>query len=218
MAARTTGIIGLTSFALIVAAALIEPLWDAPGTNEGAAEVTRYVLDRSDTWTASVFVYSLGMLGFLVFAAGLWGQLRAAEERQGSLPSSAFAFGAVSMVTLVFAGFVPALVLAYRTWDAVTGQLLYDLSFGLLAMSGLPAVAMLVAYAALAERAGIARWTVPLAWLAAVAHLVIAASFFPGSGFFSLEGGVIVAIPATLFLWLAATSVALLRGTYSPEP
>jgi hypothetical protein len=32
------------------------------------------------------------------------------------------------------------------------------------------------------------------------------------SGFFSLEGGVIIAIPATLFAWITGTSIALLRA------
>ena len=215
MEARTTGIVGITSFALIAVAAVIEPLWEAPGTTAGAAEVTRYVAERSETWTASLFLYSLGMLGFLMFAAGIWGRLRDAAAGGESLPSTVFGLTAVSMVTLVFAGFAPAFVLAYRNWDPLSGQLLYDLSFGLLAMSGVPAVAMFVAYAALARRAGLPRWTVPIAWVAAVAHLVIAGTFFADSGFFSLEGGVIVAIPATMFLWLLATGVALVR---EPHP
>jgi hypothetical protein len=53
--------------------------------------------------------------------------------------------------------------------------------------------------------------TVWLAVLAAVAHVVLLFSFVPDDGFFSLEGGVIVAMPATLFFWMLATAVALLR-------
>jgi hypothetical protein len=60
-------------------------------------------------------------------------------------------------------------------------------------------------------------WTGWLAAFATAAHVLIAASFFFESGFFSLEGGVIVAIPTTMFLWLLAASVSLLRlGAQAP--
>jgi hypothetical protein len=47
--------------------------------------------------------------------------------------------------------------------------------------------------------------------VAALAHLVLFASLAITSGFFSLEGGVTIAIPATLFAWVIATSIVLLR-------
>jgi hypothetical protein len=49
--------------------------------------------------------------------------------------------------------------------------------------------------------------------VAALAHLVLLASLVITSGFFSLEGGVVIAIPATLFAWIVGTSIVLLRTT-----
>ena len=46
--------------------------------------------------------------------------------------------------------------------------------------------------------------------MAALAHLVLLASLVITSGFFSLEGGVIIAIPAVLFAWILGTSIAMI--------
>jgi hypothetical protein len=42
--------------------------------------------------------------------------------------------------------------------------------------------------------------------------LALLATFISGSGFFSLEGQVITAISAALFLWIVASAIALLRS------
>jgi hypothetical protein len=53
--------------------------------------------------------------------------------------------------------------------------------------------------------------------VAALAHLVLLASLVITSGFFSLEGGVIIAIPATLFAWILGTGIVLLRRQIKGE-
>jgi len=129
-----------------------------------------------------------------------------------------FGFGAASLCTVVFAGFAVMLAFAYRPSVAVPREL-YDVTLGLLAVSGIPTALALGAYAAIVLGARpLPVWTAWVALVGAAAHVLIAASFFFHSGFFSLEGGVIVAIPATMFLWLVATSVALLREGAEPRP
>jgi hypothetical protein len=53
--------------------------------------------------------------------------------------------------------------------------------------------------------------------VAALAHIVLLASLVIASGFFSLEGGVIIAIPAMLFAWILGTSIVLLRTTIKSD-
>lgn len=90
--------------------------------------------------------------------------------------------------------------------------LLYDLTFGLLAMSGMPTAIALIAYAGVVFRTrGLPFATAWIALVAAAAHVALLASFVIEEGFFSLQGEVIMTIPATLFLWIAVTGVALLR-------
>jgi hypothetical protein len=48
--------------------------------------------------------------------------------------------------------------------------------------------------------------------VAAAAHVVLLGSFLVTEGFFSLEGQVITAIPATLFVWIIGTSIAMLAA------
>jgi hypothetical protein len=161
----------------------------------------------------AMLLYTGAVALWLVFGAGVWLRLRGAAERDSLLPAC-FAFGTVAFVTLVFAGFTSFFVLVYRVPDGSDARLLYDVAFGLLAISGAPTAVALGAYAALVLRTGgLPRWTAWLAALAASAHVALLASFLVTDGFFSLEGQVITAIPATLFAWIIGTGIALLTLT-----
>ena len=200
---RSIGRLGLAAFGLIALATLISPLWEWPTTTADGAEIAAYVTEHRDAALASVLVYALGMGGFAVFALALAPRLR--EPYRGLL-----AGGFAVLTAVVLVGFTFMLVLAARVEELEpdTVKLLYDLCFGTLAISGVP-TAIAMAAAALAPE--LDRVSRGLAAIAAVAHVAILASFLPDSGFFSLEGGVIVAIPATMFVWLAYTSARLAR-------
>ncbi len=217
-ARRSTALAGIGCFALIVAAALIAPpLWNAPGTNAGAAHVADYLQANHARTIASLFVYSLAMGLFLCFAGGLWSWLRQAEPAPQPA-SSVFAFGAIALTVLIFAAFATAGVMSYRPQPPSFAAAFSDLTFALLALSGIPTAVCLGAYATLVLRRGcLPAWTAWLALLAMDAHVLIAASFIGHGSFLSLEGTVIVAVPATFFAWILATSVVLLRGADRSE-
>jgi hypothetical protein len=208
MSARATGAAGVASFVLLVVATLVEPLWDAPTTTTPERELVAYLADNSAGFIGSVTIYALAMTLFLVFAVGLWWWMGDPRDALHWL----FLAGAVALTAMVLVGFVPTLVVAYRAPDVEGARELYDLSFGVLAFSGAPTAIATAAFAAIVLRTrSLPVLTAWLAVLAAVAHVVILFSFVPDDGFFSLEGGVIVAIPATLFFWMLATAVALWR-------
>ena len=98
-------------------------------------------------------------------------------------------------------------LLAYRAPEIAGARELYELCFGLLALSGVPTALALGAYGATVLRArplpSLTGW---VALVGAASHVLIAGSFLPTAGFFSLEGGVIGAVPVTLFTWLLVTS------------
>jgi hypothetical protein len=149
---------------------------------------------------------------WLVFGVGVWLWLRETTSSESVL-SVCFLVGLVSFVTLLLAGFTVFFVFVYRAGEVSDPRLLYDLSFGLLAMSGAPTALVLGSHAAQVFRGGrLPDWTAFLAAVAALAHLVLLASLLITSGFFALEGGVTIAIPATLFAWILATSIVLLRA------
>jgi hypothetical protein len=210
---RLVGLAGLDSFTLIIVAAFVAPpLWKAPGTSSSASRVADYAQQYSGRIIASLVIYSLAMGMFLCFTAGLWARLRASEPAPGTL-SAAFAFGAVALATLILAGFVPAFLLSYRSQAPVIAAPLADLTFGMLALSGIPTAVCLGAYAALVLRLGVLpTWTAWPAVVGALTHLLIAASFVSHGKFLSLESPVIVWIPGTFFAWILCTSLALLRG------
>jgi stage V sporulation protein SpoVS len=123
-----------------------------------------------------------------------------------------FATGLVGFVTLLFAGFTCFDVLVYRLPGPGEAKLLYDLAFGLLAMSGMPTAVALAAFAIAAySHRTFDRSTGHLAAVGAAAHVLLLLSFAVNRGVFSLEGAVIVVIPGFLFLWIAVTGGTLLR-------
>ena len=214
---QRTGWLGLACFALIVGAGLVAPLWDFPDTSASSSQLSAYINAHREASITALLLYGAGMSLFIAFAAGVWQWLRRLRPT-ADLATSAFALASGIFVALIFAGFVPQLVLAYRAPYGEAAHALYDLCFGLLAISGLPTAVALWAYGALTWRArGLVRWSGRWAFVAAAAHLVVAASFIPTSGFLALEGAVIVAVPATLFLWILIASVALLRASPQQE-
>jgi hypothetical protein len=210
---RLIGLAGIGSFVLIIVAALVAPpLWNAPGTNASSAHVAAYSQAHQGRSIAALFIYSLGIGLFLCFAAGLWSWMRQFEPAPQSL-SAVFAFGAISLAVLIFAAFATAGVLSYRPQQPALAALLADLTFGLLALSGIPTAVCLGAYAALVLRHGwLPAWTGWLAVLATATHVLIAASFIGHGDFLSVEGSVITWVPATFFAWILATGAVLLRA------
>src|SRR4051812_11922766 len=206
---KLAGVAGVLGFALAAIGSVVvglfdnATLFDFPATTSSAAHIATFVAEHRGPALAGMVLNTLGVSLWLVFGAGVWLRLR---ERGESLLSACFALGLAGFVTLIFAGFVPFFVLAYRGGAGADARLLYDLSFAMLAMSGVPTAVALTAYGAHVWRTGaLPRWTAVLAFVAADAHVVLLASFVVTNGFFSLQGQVISAIPATLFLWILGT-------------
>jgi hypothetical protein len=211
-ATRLIALAGLSSFALIVVAAFVAPpLWNSPSPSSSAARLAAYLQANHAHTIASLYIYSLAMGMFLCFAAGLSSWFRQVEPAPQPL-SGVFAFGAIALTVLILAAFAIAGVMSYRAQQPAFAVSLTDTTFGLLALSGIPTAVCLGAYAALVLRHRcLPVWTGWLAMFAVDAHLLIAASFMSHGSFLSPEGDVIVAVPATFFAWILATSIVLLR-------
>lgn len=212
---KLAGWAGVIGFALAAIGSAVVGLFDSasifdfPGSRASGAEIASFVAGHRAVLLLAMVLTTFGVELWLVAGTGAWLRLREGGE---SVLSASFALGLAGFVTLIFAGFVPFLLLVYRHGDPAHARLLYDLTFGLLAMSGAPTSIALWSFAILVWRSGrLPRWTAVLAAVAAAAHDLLLLSFVVPDGFFSLQGQVISAIPATLFIWLLGTSVALLR-------
>lgn len=214
---KLAGIAGLLSIVLGIVALPVDQMWTFPGTNATAGEVAAFAqANRVELFVAMVLnTIAVGL--WLVFGAGVWLRLRQVADAESILPAC-FLVGLISFVTLLLAGFTVFFLLTYRAPEALDSRLLYDLSFALLAVSGIPTALALGSYAALVFRSdSFPHWTASVATVAALAHLLLLASLVIRGGFFSLEGGVTIAIPATLFAWIAGTSLTMLRPTGPAE-
>lgn len=209
-AIRLAGLAGTLSIGLGVAGAIIDEMWTFPSTSATATEVAAFFSAHRSTLTIAMVLSTAAVWLWLIFGLGVWLRLRETSRREAFLPVC-FLVGLVGFVTLLFAGFAASFVLIYGA-PLQSDQLLYDLAFGLLAISGAPTALALGAYASeVLREACLPRWTGSVAAVVALAHLVLISSLLIPSGFFSLEGGVMIAVPATLFAWVMSTSIALLR-------
>ena len=207
---RLAGAAGVLGTALGVVGSLVADISNAPATTASAAEIVESVQGARTAGLVGMLLSTAAVSLWLVFGAGVWLRLRRASGPD-SLASACFAFGLVGFVTLLFAGFTVFFVLVYRDADVGDPRLLYDLTFGLLAMSGAPTAIALGSYAALVFRStALPRWTAWFGLVGALAHVALLASFAVSEGFFSLEGQVITALPATLFIWIIGTGIAML--------
>ena len=207
---RFAGAAGLLGCALGVAGGLVVDILHAPATTASAAEIVESVEGHQTALLVGTLLSTAAVSLWLIFGAGVWLRLRR-PSGPDVLASTCYAFGFVGFVVLLLAGFTAFLVLVYRDADVGDPRLLYDLTFGLLAMSGAPTAIALGSYAVLVFRSTVLpRWTAWLGVVGALAHVALLASFVVSEGFFSLEGQVITAIPATLFTWIVGTSVAML--------
>jgi hypothetical protein len=207
---RFAGAAGVVGSALGAIGSLAADILDSPPTTASAAEIVDAIQGDRTALLAGMLLATAGVSLWSVFGAGVWLRLRRSSGEE-SLASACFAFGFVGFVTLLFAGFTCFLVLVYRDADVGDPRLLYDMTFGLLAMSGAPTAIALASYAVLVFRsASLPRWTAWLGVVGAAAHVALLGSFVVSEGFFSLEGQVISAFPATLFVWITGTGIAML--------
>lgn len=203
---------GLLGCALAVVGSLAADILGAPGTNASAGEIVRSMQEDHTALTVGLVLVTVGVSLWFVFGAGVWLRLRQATATD-SLAPACFALGLVGLLTLLLAGFTVFFVLVYRDAQVADPRLLYDLTFALLAMSGAPTALALGSFAAVVLRADVLpRWTAWLALVGAAAHVLLLASLVVTEGFFSLQGQVIIAIPATLFAWIIGTGIAMIAA------
>jgi hypothetical protein len=205
---RLTGVAGLISIPLGIAGVLIDRMWTFPGTGATGRQIAAFVAAHRPALLVAMILSTITVGLWLVFGVGVWRWMHN-TDRGESVLATCFLAGLVSFITLLLAGFTAFFVVVYRAPQPSDPRLLYDLAFGLLAMSGVPTALALGAYALHAHGNRLPRSTAELAVVAAVAHLLLLGSLVIRSGFFSLAGGVTIAIPATLFAWILVTAAAL---------
>lgn len=210
---KTIGAVGVLGFLVpALGTVFLAPTWFFPATDSSAAAFAAHLADHATALRIGVLLDVVGVTLWGAFGAGVWTVLRRATGGESFL-SASFLFGVAAFSTMLMAGFTVFLVLTYRTTEVQDPRLIYDLTFGFLAMSGLPTAVALGSYATLTLRFGfMPRSTAIIAIIAAAAHVLLLTSFFATSGPFSIEGQVISAAPATLFAWILFTGIAMLRG------
>lgn len=207
--ARWSGILG---FALPALTLVVYPIWWFPDTQTPATDVAQWAVVHHEQLVVTMLLNTVGVTLWLVFGAAVWTYLRDRLPVRSMAPMC-FAGGFIACVTLLLSGFTAFDLLLYREHHSpeIAG-LLYDLAFGLLAMSGMPTVVALGAFAvAVYVHRVLPRYTAHLALAAAAVHPLLLLAFIVDDGPLSLEGLSITAMPAFLFAWILGTALAMPR-------
>ena len=122
------------------------PIWSFPSTQTPGNEIASWAVTNHSRLVVTMLLYTVGVTLWLAFGAAVWAYLRDHLGAGSSLPTT-FAAGLIGYVTLLLAGFLAFDLLLYRQHSAEATSLLYDLTFGMLAMSGLPTAVSLIAFA-----------------------------------------------------------------------
>jgi hypothetical protein len=213
--ARCAGAIGV---ALPATTLVVYPIWSFPGTATSGTELALWATTHHERLVVTMLLNTIGVTLWLVFGAAVWTYLRDRLHARSILPTS-FAAGWIGCVTLLLGGFTAFDLLLYRHHSAETSTLLYDLTFGLLAMSGMPTVVALGSFAvAVYVHRVLPRYTAHLAIAGAAVHALLLAAFIVADGPLSLEGFSITGMPAFLFAWILGTALAMPRKTQLAMP
>ncbi len=168
---------GVLGVAVPLVGLIVLPIWTFPSTNASGADVLAFARGHTGALQTMMLAYTVGVTLWLVFGAAVWARMRAALPGDSML-TTCFAGGLISFVTLLLAGFTCFDILVYRLPPPAEARLLYDLTFGLLAMSGMPTAAALTAYAIAVYRHRVfARPTGHLAAVTVAAHVSLLLSF-----------------------------------------
>jgi hypothetical protein len=216
-AARVARWAGTAGIAIPLTGLLAYPIWSMPGTQSSGTELARWATTHHDRLVAMMLFNTAGVMLWFVFGAAVWTYLRERLPARSMLPTC-FAAGLIAAVTLILAGFTAFDLLLYRDRGPELSTLLYDLTFGSLAMSGIPTAVCLASFAAAVYiHQTLPRYTAHLAIAAAAAHLVLPVAFVVSDGPLSLEGlSTTTGIPTLLFAWILATALAMPRQGGTP--
>ena len=116
---------------------VVRPIWNFPTTSASGTQIADFAVDHRRVLQVMMLLYTVGVVLWLVFGAAVWAGIKSAVDVDSVLPTC-FAAGLIGFVTLLLSGFTAFDVLLYRPVGAAESHILYDLAFGLLAMSGLP--------------------------------------------------------------------------------
>lgn len=214
---RLAGVAGVAGILLPLAGLLVLPIWAFPATTSTGGELEQFFAVHRAHFQAVMVLNASGVSLWPVCAAGIGYRLRQANG-SSVVPNTCFALATVSFTTLLLCGFVSGFLLGYGALAPGQTQLLYDLAFGCLAMSGLPTAVAMGSFALMNLRYRVfpprSTW---IATATAAAHLAILFSLIVPSGLFSLEGGVITIVPAFLFVWIFDTGLFMALQPHRKE-
>jgi hypothetical protein len=208
--AQWGGVAGIAAVGAFIAESAL--LRHTPSTSQPTQDVVVWFGNHRSTALVAVYLPGFGVTSLLFFAGALRQRLRRDDDAD-ALATVGLAGGVGLVVKLLIAAGALA-VLAFRAdTDPAVARALYDANALLVALAVFPASAFVAASSVAALTSGVLpRW---LTWsgLGLTVLQLLGAAAYQRSGPFmpQADTGFLPAAMAASMLWIAATSIALLR-------
>ena len=216
---RWTGMAGIAATAASFVGVGLFFTAGLPPSFADAGRVASYLKGGSVAFQTAALLLLLGFASAMVFVAGLRTLVVRAEAGNDFLGSAVFALG----VTSFLLGFASVALLITAVAESVSQaqpasvRTLFEASGILAGAPSLLPLAFFVGAAGSAVRVArlLPAWNVWLAWAASILVLLAVPSAYGGNdpnAFYSADGLVTIAAGVPPYLWLVATSIAILRA------
>ena len=201
-------------FVVLALVALLLP-GAPPKADDRESDVANYIVDKRGALLGAILLLGLASILFLWWLGAVRSYLRAAEGGEGRLSAAAFG-GGVAGVVLLAAGLCALNAGAFKVDDLQTEpnliRALFDLSNALFGMAGVGFAVLFGAASCSAARSGaLPAWLYWFGSVTAVVQLLGLITLFAESGAFAAGGAIVFFGPILAFIWVAATSVVIMR-------
>ena len=212
-----TALFGAVSAAFVLIAFALTPAGALTSGSSGAS-ISRYVSGHRDQLLASDLLLSLGLVLLMVFAAGLYRMMRAAEDGDGWLAAASLTT-VVSAAGIFGAGTAVFMAVAYRpATDPAVARALWDVAWLAYNSAGFGfAVWIVIVTAATVRWGALPKWTVWVGAPVALVNLVGPLAVKAGTGPFSPQGSFASVVALTFAVWVITICIAAWRMTRVPD-
>lgn len=186
---------------------------DFPGPGDPAEEFATHYADERGRLLAAAVIIAFAYYAFIWFVAAVAGRVR--DTGESRLAAAVLGGGiAVASMVLVIIGIYAAL--AHTVAEEVDPEVLKSvdvLTFGIGAVSLVPAAALVFAFGVASLRSGVVAPWFGMASLPAALVIILGATTWAREGFWSLDGAYSWIANIVLLVWIVVASVLLVART-----
>lgn len=207
---KVTAFSGIASFILFIIASVL--LASTPDISASDDVVLKWLRENRSIILTAIYTWGLCVSATFFFLTGFW-NISKKEEVNSSVYSTLGLAGGFSIFTLALAGFIPALIGAYRaeSINADTARMLSDLTLLSVNLTGFPTVVSVIGFSVVIQKTKyLPKWLVWFGYFVCLLHL-LSAGAFANTGLMSPSGIGVYIAPVFYYIWILIISILLYK-------